>query len=148
MTKKSLIDCERDSLERLGKYQLPNVFRKIGFALFGITFAALFINKFLIDSLEITVFIKYGMLIGLLMVSISKEKIEDELVTKLRMQSYAFAFIGGVFFSLVLPFVDYLFDFILDQGEPMFNALGDWSILWFLLSVQVFYFELLKRMHK
>lgn len=148
MRTKSFIESERNSLEKLSKYQLPNVFRKIGYLIFGIFFIALFLGKFFIDGLEIGIVLKYGMLIGLLLVSISKEKIEDELVTKLRMQSYAFAFISGVFFSLVLPLVDYLFDIIFDNGEPMFDALSDWSILWFLLSVQVFYFELLKRLHK
>lgn len=148
MTTKSFIDYKRNSLERLSKYQLPNVFRKIGFSLFGVFFIALFLGKFFIDGIEVGIVLKYGMLIGLLLVSNSKEKIEDELVTKLRMQSYAFAFIIGVFFSLVLPLVDYLFDFIFDNGEPIFDALSDWSILWFLLSVQVFYFELLKRLHK
>lgn len=148
MTTKSFIDCERNRLEKLGRYQLPNVFRKIGFVLFALFFAALIFNKLITDQEVVRVMVKYGILIGLLLVSVSKEKIEDELVIKLRMQSYAFAFIAGVFFSLALPFVDYVFDFIMQESEPMFNALSDWSILWFLLSVQVFYFELLKRLHK
>lgn len=145
---KSIIECETNNLEKLGKYQLPNILKKIGFSIFAAFFVLLLFGKFISPGLEQNFFIKYGLLIALLVVSISKEKIEDELITKLRMQSYAFAFIGGVIFSLVLPFFDYAIDFIFEKQESIFNSLGDWSILWFLLSVQVFYFELLKRLHK
>ena len=148
MTTKSFIDCERNRLERLNKYQLPNVFRKIGYIIFGIFSIVLILGKLFIDGIEIGIVVKYGILTGLLLVSISKEKIEDELATKLRMQSYALAFISAVFFSLVMPVFVYVFDLIIKGGKPFFNSLSDWSILWFLLSVQVFYFELLKRLHK
>lgn len=148
MKKESIIDCERNSLEKLSKYQLPNSFKKIGFGLFWIGLPFLLANKLLGFASGLTLFIKYEILIGLLIVSISKEKVEDELITKLRMQSYAFAFISGVLFSLVLPVIDFLFDFLFARSTAIFNSMSDWSILWMLLSVQVFYFELLKRLHK
>jgi hypothetical protein len=67
-------------LERLNKYQLPNVFRKIGYIIFGIFSIVLILGKLFIDGIEIGIVVKYGILTGLLLVSISKEKIEDELV--------------------------------------------------------------------
>jgi hypothetical protein len=148
MTIKSILECERKSLEKMKKYQLPNQFKKIGFVVLIISFASLFINKFSINSLEFTLIAKYGMLVGLLIASISKEKIEDERVNNLRMQSYTFAFIAGVLITLTNPFFSYIADFIFKAKESGADGVGDWQILWILLSVQIFYFEFLKRMHR
>ena len=148
MTIKSILERKRDNLKKLNKYQLPNYFKKIGVGLFILSFISLFINALSINDFEIRAIIKFGMLIGLLFISISKEKIEDELVTKLRMQSYTFAFILGVIFTLLLPFIDYFFDYIFKTNEAMIKDMGDWQILWILLSIQVFYIEHLKRLHR
>jgi hypothetical protein len=148
MTVKSILECERKSLEKMKKYQLPNQFRKIGFAILIISFASLFINKFSINNIEFTLIAKYGMLVGLLIVSISKEKIEDELISNLRMQSYTFAFIFGVVITLTNPFFSYIVDFFIKAKESSTNGVGDWQILWLLLSIQVFYFEFLKKLHR
>jgi hypothetical protein len=148
MAIKSILERKRNNLKKLNKYQLPNYFKKIGVGLFILALISLFINALSINNFEIRAIIKYGMLIGLLFISISKEKIEDELVTKLRMQSYTFAFIFGVIFTLLLPFIDYFFDYIFKTNEAMIKDMGDWQILWILLSIQVFYFEYLKRLHR
>jgi len=148
MTLKSILDCERKSLKEMDKYQLPNYFKKIGVGLFVVSIISLFINAFSINVFLYREIAKYGMLIGMLLISISKEKIEDELITKLRMQSYTFAFIAGVFYALTLPFMDYFVDLIFQSDKAILKDMGDWQILWILLSVQVFYFEMLKRAHK
>lgn len=148
MRVKSIMDYERKSLEKMKNLQLPHRFKVIGIWLFILSIVALFINKFSVNDLEIRAIVKYGMLIGLLLISISKEKIEDELITKLRMQSYTLAFIMGVIFTLLLPFVDYLIDLVFKTNEAVLKDLGDWQILWLLLSIQVFYFAILKKMHK
>ncbi len=148
MRVKSIMDYERKSLEKMKNLQLPHRFKVIGIWLFILSIVALFINKFSANDLEIRAIVKYGMLIGLLLISISKEKIEDELITKLRMQSYTLAFIMGVIFTLLLPFVDYLIDLVFKTNEAVLKDLGDWQILWLLLSIQVFYFAILKKMHK
>jgi len=148
MTLKSVLECERKSLGKMKKYQLPNQFKKIGLVLLIVAFISLFINRFTINDLEFRYISKYGMLVGLLLMSISKEKIEDELVSNLRMQSYTFAFIFGVIITLTNPFFSYIVDFFIKSTKPNTNGVGDWQILWLLLSIQVFYFEFLKRMHK
>jgi len=148
MTIKSVLDCERKSLEKMKKYQLPNQFKKIGFSILIISFVSLFMNRFSINDLEFKMIAKYGMLVGLLIASISKEKIEDELISNLRMQSYTFAFIVGVIITLTNPFFSYIVDFFIKAKESSTNGVGDWQILWLLLSIQVFYFEFLKRLHK
>ncbi len=149
MTTKSFLDCERRNIEKMKKLQLPNYFKRIGFGVFILSFLALFINKFTFNDLDFRLISKYGMLVGLLLVSISKEKIEDELIIRLRMQSYTFAFVFGVIYALVLPLIVNVIGFLIPSKEVGgYNVNGDFVILWMLLSLQVFYFELLKKLHK
>jgi hypothetical protein len=65
------------------------------------------------------------------------------------MQSYTFAFIAGVIITLLTnPLFNYIKNLILDKQQENFEGVGDWQVLWILLSLQVFYFEFLKRMNK
>jgi hypothetical protein len=136
--------CETDKFEKIKKYQLPNHFKKIGFGIFILSFIAMFIVAFTINDPQLRQFTKYGILFGLLIISISKEKIEDEYIIKIRMQSYTIAFIIGVAYALVLPFVDFLVDYFLKEDAQL-KDMGDFMILWMLLFVQVLFFHLLKR---
>lgn len=149
MNVKSFMECERKSLEKMKRYQLPNRFKKVGIGIVIISLATFFVNKFSIENIDLKLTAKYGILVGLLLVSISKEKIEDELITSLRMQSYTFAFIAGVIITLLTnPLFNYIANIISQKRQENFQEVGDWEILWILLSVQVFYFEFLKRMNK
>lgn len=149
MNVKSFIECERKSLQKMKKYQLPNGFKKIGIGIIVVSLITFFVNKFSIENIDVKLTAKYGILVGLLIVSISKEKIEDELITSLRMQSYTFAFIAGVIITLLTnPLFNYIANLISQKQQENFQEVGDWEILWILLSVQVFYFEFLKRMNK
>ena len=148
MNVKSKMECERRSLEKMKKYQLPNKFKKIGIGIIVLSVATIITNKLSIDNIDLTLIAKYGILLGLLVVSISKEKIEDELITNLRMQSYSFAFIAGVLITLTNPLFSYLANIVFEKQQENFQGIGDWQVLWILLSVQVFYFEFLKRMNK
>ncbi len=148
MNVKSIMECERRSLEKMKKYQLPNKFKKIGIGIIVFSIVAIITNKLSIDNIDLTLTAKYGILLGLLVVSISKEKIEDELITNLRMQSYAFAFIVGVVITLTNPLFSYIANIVFEKQQENFQGIGDWQVLWILLSVQVFYFQFLKRMNK
>lgn len=149
MNLKSFIECERKSLEKMKRYQLPNRFKKIGIGIIIISLVTFLVNKFSIENIDLKLTAKYGILVGLLLVSISKEKIEDELITSLRMQSYTFAFIAGVIITLLTnPLFNYIANIISQKQQENFQEVRDWEILWILLSVQVFYFEFLKRMNK
>ena len=144
MTKKSFLDCERKSIDQLKKYQLPYSAKKIGWVVAGIAFIALFLTT---KDTSYKLIAKYVLLVGLLVISISKEKIEDELMKNLRMQSFTFAFIFAVFITITNPLFTYLANVILSKNQEVFNGVGDWVILWLLLSIQVFYFEFLKKLH-
>lgn len=148
MTVEGIKACERDNLDALRKkMNLPHSYKKVGIVFFTIFFVGLFVNKLSLDNGFIKGFVKYGMLVSLLVISLSKEKIEDELIQTIRGQSYTIAFISGVFFALVLPFVDYGLDYIFSSGGASFKEVGDWQILWMLLSVQIFSFEGMKRLY-
>ena len=145
MDTKSSIDCEKKSFEKFKRYQLANSFKKVGIILALFSFLFLFVNKYFFDSQVYRETLRYGMLLGMLLISISKEKEEDERITTLRMQSYTFAFIAGVILALIQPFINYGVDFVLGIEEAAFKDNGDFLILWVLLSVQVFSFEMLKK---
>ncbi|SDE69653.1 hypothetical protein [Ulvibacter litoralis] len=148
MDLKSILECERKSLEKLKRYQLPNSFKKVGVGIILISVVSIIGIKLSIDTPNLKKAAMYGVLLGLLVISISKEKIEDELITNLRMQSYALAFIAGVLITLTNPLFSYIASSLFDKQLEHFNGMGDWQILWILLSIQVFYFELLKRFNK
>jgi membrane-bound ClpP family serine protease len=67
------------------RFQLPSYFKKIGLAIAIGSMILIMINVPLWDSKMLLTAGKIGMLVGLLIASISKEKIEDELVVQLRM---------------------------------------------------------------
>jgi hypothetical protein len=139
-------ECERTKLESfLDKFQLPNSFKKVGIAIFLLSFVVLTIIKFTDNEpLWLRPALKQCMLVGLLMISISREKIEDELIQILRSKSYALAFIIGVIYIMLQPLTNELVNFILGTAEAPDN-MGYVQVLLFMLLIQVGFFEVLKR---
>ncbi|MGB5941504.1 MAG: hypothetical protein WBG71_01355 [Leeuwenhoekiella sp.] len=146
----SILECERKSLKKFTKYQLPHKFKKIGFVIFAVSFLSVFVIGFATEGASFEEIgkrvSKLGILIGLLIISISKEQIEDERVISLRMQSYAFAFIWAVIVSLVFPFVNYVVDAAFLEKTALQDT-GDFFVLWMLLAVQVAFFHVLRKSH-
>ena len=142
MSFKKVSECERTKLESfLDKFQLPNVYKKVGLTVFVLSFLLLTVIKF-IDSepLWVRPGLKQMMLVGLLIISISREKIEDELIQILRSKSYSLAFIIGVIYIMLQPLINYIVDFILGTTEEPDN-LGYVQVLLFMLLIQVGFFE-------
>ena len=145
MTQESSLDYHRKNIDKLKKYQLPHTAKRIGLIIACIAFVALF---FTIKDTMPKSLAKYSLLMGLLIVSISKDKIEDELVKNLRMHSFTFAFIFAVIITILNPLFSYLANFVFTEQQEIFSGVGDWMVLWLLLSIQVFYFEHLKKLHQ
>ena len=146
MDLKSISECERTKLERfLNRVQLPHLYKNIGFGIVITGFLLLITLRF-VDHIPYWTkpVIKHAMLVGLLVVSLSREKIEDELIESLRSKSYALAFIIGVIYTLLQPLVNYIVNMILGKNVPL-SDIGYIQILLFMLLVQVMFFELLKR---
>ena len=146
MVIKDIVECERNRLNKIQNYRLPVYFKYIGFVLFMISFLIIMSKIFIDDQSEfIRELGKKGFLIGMLLISISKDKEEDELIMKIRSQSYTLAFVIGVIYALVMPYVDYGVSNVLKpEGETLKN-LGDFQILIFMLMVQLMFFYVLKR---
>ena len=143
-----ILEYEEKKLQKLQSYKLlPNRVKGIGIIMVLISFIALIAGKFLFeDYLTLRLIIKNLLLISLLLVSISRDKIEDEMTLKLRVQSYAFAFITGVVYAMVQPFANLLIESILEKENAIFTELSVSQVLFFMLLVQLAYFTFTKRM--
>jgi hypothetical protein len=112
-----------------------------------ISIIALIAGKFLFaDYHTLRLLIKNLLLISLLLVSISRDKVEDELTLVLRLQSYGFAFIAGVVYAMVQPIANLLVESIISAETVTFTELDVKQVLFFMLLLQLFYFNLTKRM--
>jgi hypothetical protein len=146
MALNDLAEYERKQLRKIHNYRLPIYFKYIGMGLFIISFLIVMSKLFIDNQSEmIGDLSKKGFLVGMLLISISKDKEEDELTNKLRSQSYALAFVIGVIYALVMPYVDYGVSNVLkSEGETLKN-LGDFQILIFMLMIQLMFYYVLKK---
>ncbi|WP_035336464.1 hypothetical protein [Dokdonia sp. PRO95] len=147
MNFKKIIACERKSLEKLSKFQLPHKFKRIGWILFIASFLSLIATSIIVTDYTlkstIIIIVKYTMLVGLLTVSLSKEPIEDEFIKSMRMRSYMIAFIVGVLQTLVMPFINLGADALINGGSSL-KPVNDFFVLWVLLFCQILFFHLFK----
>ena len=144
MKVQSHIEKELESLDKVKLIQLPTSYKKIGWTMVVMGFIILLLNG-LMDVPELTKIIaKYIILLGLFAVSISREIIEDERIKNLRLKSYSVAFLVVIIYAFIIPIIYYVFDEI-TSSNPKFEGVGDFVILWILLAIQIFYFNLKKR---
>ncbi|MEY8847696.1 hypothetical protein AB9K26_02715 [Psychroserpens sp. XS_ASV72] len=145
MNTNKIMDCERSKIERWSRFQLSNSWKTIGVLISVLCFVTLMVMK--ISGVEpswINDVLKRALIVGFLIISLSKEKDEDEMIASLRAKSYALAFIFGVLYSLVQPAVDYVVhNYIYEASEN--NTFSYFQVLWFMLLVQIMFFEVLKR---
>ena len=147
MSTQNIIDCERSRLEKLTKFRLPQYFYKIGIAISAIAIVMMFVRAFAMegDTEWLKHILKKALLIGMMLMSIASDKEEDELIVKIRMQSYAWAFITGVVYALVLPYVEFGVSNVVNNGGEAYKDLGDFQVLIFMLMVQLMCYHTLKR---
>lgn len=141
---------ERD-IEKINKftgYQLSNKFKIIGLGLSIISLVSIVMNAaylentkyyYLFDRIALTT-----MVLGFLVISLSKEKIEDELIAQIRMQSFNYAVIGTVIIYLTMPFINYILYFKSLVGHEIEGS-KDVAVLGLLLTIQILTFRKLKK---
>ncbi len=146
MKLKDVETCERTKLELfLNKVRLPHSFKKLGFVILLFSFIGIIGSKFIDDvSIIFIQVLKHAMLVGLLIISLSKEKIEDELIEILRSKSYSLAFIIGVGYTMLQPLANFIVDFFLEE-QHVVSTTSHIQVLLFMLLIQVGFFEVLKR---
>jgi len=147
MNTEKIISCERNGLEKITNFRLPYIFRIVGIAIAAISILMMFVRAFAIDGdtewLKLT--LQKTLLIGMLFMSVSRDKQEDELTIKLRMQSYGWAFMVGVVYTLVMPYVEFGVSNVVHSGGEAYKDLGDFQVLLFMLMVQLMCYHTLKR---
>lgn len=147
MLKTSICESERKQLQKMNKFQLSNSYKKVGYIIAITTFIIMILRKYIEDSEWIRPILHGCLLIGLLVISLSKEKIEDEYIDSLRSQSYRLAFILAIVYSLVQPIINYGVASLLNQNDNL-EGFSYFQVLFFMLIVQLLFFWQLKRMNK
>ena len=141
-------DKEIQKIEKITGFLLPNKFKIIGLVLFIISIISMVSVSIYLEKMKYNDFLvriaETGLVLGLLLISISKEKIEDELVLKLRLQSYNYAVIATVLVYLILPFFNYAIVFSFSSA-PKMEGNKDIPLLAMLLTLQILTLRSLKR---
>jgi len=122
---------------------LPNKVKPLAYGLLilSVLLAVLAVLKVVSFEAEVLkAIVKSGILIGLLLLALAKNKIEDELTLHIRVKAFAFAFIFGVVSVIAKPFVNLAFD-----GEFLYEDMGAMELL---ISMFVVYFLMMNLMKK
>jgi hypothetical protein len=147
MSKQTICERERSHLDKMNKFQLGNQFKKIGYMIAIGAFILMIGRKYIEDSEWIRPILHGILLIGLLVISLSKEKIEDEFMDSLRSQSYRLAFLMAILYSLAQPIVNYGLAVLFNQNDEL-EYFDYFQVLFFMLIVQLMFFWKLKGMNK
>ena len=147
MNTKNFMECERSRFYKLINFRLPNLYLKIGIYIAAASIILMFARAFVFegDTVWLKLLLQKALLVGLLIMSISKDKIEDEMTVQLRAQSYMIAFVFGVVFALVMPNVEFIVSNIVHSGGEAYKDLGDFQVLLFMLMIQLMFYHNLKR---
>ncbi len=147
MNKESFINCERKRFNKLLKFRLPHKFMAVGIAISVVSIVIMFVRGFVLegDTEWLKLLLQKSLLVGLLIMSISKDKMEDEMTIQLRSQSYMIAFIVGVIYALIMPYVDLGVSNVVHDGGEVYKDLGDFQVLLFMLMIQLMFYHNLKR---
>lgn len=147
MSKESLCERERSHIEKMNKFQLPHRLKKVGYYIAFGAFALMIAKKFFEEPAWVKPALRWALLIGMLIISLAKDKIEDEFIDSLRSQSYRLAFILAVVYSLVQPFINYGVGILFDENEKL-QGFSYFQVLFFMLLVQLLFFFQLKRYNR
>jgi len=147
MDTEKIMDCERKRLNKIARFRLPNQFITIGLIVALGSIAMMFFRAFAMDGEAewLKLLLQKSLLVGMLIMSLSKDKLEDEMTISLRAQSYAIAFVVGVIYALVMPYVEYGVSNVVHSGGEPYKELGDFQVLLFMLMIQLMFYHTLKR---
>lgn len=147
MNKQSICEREKSYIEKMNKFQLPNKYKKVGYIVTFSSFALLIAKKFFEEPNWLKPILLGFILLGMLAISLSKDKIEDEFIDSLRSQSYRLAFILVIVYTLIQPVTNFIVGYVLNQHEE-FESFNYFEILFFMLVVQLLFFYQLKRYNR
>ena len=146
MKKSKICERERIQLEKMNKFQLGSHYKKVGFTVAITSFVLIIAIKYIDNPVWLKPFLHGILLIGLLLISVSKEKFEDEYFDSLRSQSYRLAFILAILYALLQPIVNFVVSYLLQQDNE-YESFNYLQVLFFMLIVQLLFFWKLKKQH-
>jgi hypothetical protein len=119
----------------------------VGLAVAALAIVAMFVRTFALEGETewLKLLLQKALLVGMLIMSLSKDKVEDEMTMSLRAQSYAIAFVIGVIYALVMPYVEFGVSNVVNSGGEAIKNLGDFQVLLFMLMIQLMFYHNLKR---
>lgn len=147
MNKQSICERERSYVEKMNKFQLHHKYKKLGYIISLSAFALMIAKKFVDEPTWVKPVLSGLLLIGMLVISLAKEKVEDEYIDSLRSQSYRIAFILVILYALVQPLVNYGVGLLFDETEKL-QGFDYFQVLFYMLVVQLMVFWQLKRFNK
>jgi hypothetical protein len=147
MENSSICDKETKMLNKFYNLQLANSYKKLGYYIAFGTFVIMIAKKFFEEPDWVKPTLKVLLLTGMLVISLSKDKVEDELIDSLRSKSYRLAFIMGVLYTLVQPIVNFAVGSVLNEDAELVGF-DYFQILFFMLLVQLMMFWQLKRFYR
>ncbi len=124
---------------------LPHPYKKVGIIILILSVIGLPLSLLLASDKAAGWWLAVkGMVVGMLIISISKDREEDEYTMQLRAHSYSLAFIFGVIYALLQPYFNYWIATLVQGGETSFEELPVSAVLWFMLVIQLGFYTLLK----
>lgn len=139
---KKLLECEQRSLSKFKL--LPYSYKIVGFIAAGLSIVS-FIAIALLDIDNMVNTITWSVLLmAMLLISVSREKEEDEYTLSLRNKSYMMAFIAGVLFAVIQPYINFGVSSVVDGNEATFSEMPSYVIVWYMLFVQLGFYYLLR----
>ncbi|MDT0557689.1 hypothetical protein RM697_03470 [Ichthyenterobacterium sp. W332] len=146
MNKESFIDCERNRILSVLNFRLPYYFKYIGAVLVVSFFSLILLKSQFPEHIELMRNIgRKVFVIGLLCISLARDKEEDEMTNAIRLQSYTIAFILGVIYAVIMPYVEFGVSNAVQSGGESFKDLGDFQVLSFMFLIQLGFYYTLKR---
>jgi hypothetical protein len=150
VTEKSCVEKELHTLEKWTTFKLPNKAKPIGWVLaIGCLISFLWLAKTPDPSFLLLYSIKTAGVIGLAMVVLAKEKMEDEMIGALRGKAMLFAFICSIFLIIITPYITTIMSAIVsDNFQQIAVELSHFNMLSCLLLMYILGFEGMKKIYK
>lgn len=141
-----LCEAEKRRIDKM-HLQLPHVYKKVGISAFTISMLVLLSTKFIDgESDTFKMVLRQFIIASMLVIAISKEKVEDEMIRKIRHRAFTLSFIWAVIYALVQPYINYGVALIIRPEKAVYEEFGTFIILWFMLAIYLLYFHVMKRM--
>lgn len=143
MNMSKIMECESRQLNKM--QLLPNRYKKLGFILLIISITALVLLRITRPTQDIFNDIcKSFILLSMIIISVTKEKNEDEYTIILRGKSYVLAFIIGAIYAILQPYINLGVAALLSPEKAVFAEMKSFVIIWFMLFIQLGFYYLLR----